>query len=107
MKSRFVQRGAVLSLLVAASFASAGVLAQHKCDNPTMEIDKRACAKAAEGPDALRNFVTRTRMIWYLDMQDYVRQQEPSATHRVGSAYASRRDSGLALLTIQVNPDRQ
>ena len=70
MKSCFVQRSAVLSLLVAASFAPASVLAQHKCDNPTMEIDKRAIAKAAEGPDALRNFVTRTRMNWHLDMQD-------------------------------------
>lgn len=90
MKSRFVQRGAVLSLLVAASFAPAGVLAQHKCDNPTMEIDKRACAKAAEGPDALRNFVTRTRMIWHLDMQDYVRQEEPSATISVAAKQSSR-----------------
>ena len=90
MNSRFVQRGAMLSSLVAASFASAGVLAQHKCDNPTIEIDRRACAKAAEGPDALRNFVTRTRMIWHLDMQDYVRPQEPSATTSVAAKQSPR-----------------
>lgn len=90
MKSRFVQRGAVLSLLVAASFAPAGVLAQHKCDNPTMEIDRRACAKAAEGPDALRNFVTRTRMIWHLDVQDYIRQEEPSATTSAAAKQSPR-----------------
>ena len=49
MKSRFVQYSAVSSLLAAIAFTPATALAEYKCNNPTVRIDQRACAKAAEG----------------------------------------------------------
>jgi hypothetical protein len=61
------------SLFAAVAFAPSSALAQHRCDNPSGMIDKRACAKAAEGADALRIFITRTRMIWALRYEDYAR----------------------------------
>jgi hypothetical protein len=79
MKSRFFHCSAVASMLAAMAFAPTAALSKYVCDNPSSMVDKRACAKAAEGPDALRNFVTRTRMIWQLDIWDYVRP-EPSAS---------------------------
>ena len=72
MKHRFARFSTVLSLLAASAFASTAALAQHKCDNPTTSIDKRACAKAAEDPEALGRFVWRTRAIWELYIPDYM-----------------------------------
>lgn len=80
MKSRFVQCSAVMSLLAAVALAPAPALAQQKCVNPTGMIDKRACAKAAEGADALRYFVSRTRMIWQLNIWDYAQPVDQSAS---------------------------
>ena len=74
MKSRFFHCGAI-ALLAAIAFAPTAALSEYKCDNPTSTIDKRVCAKAAEGADALRRFVTSTRMIWQLDIWDYVRPE--------------------------------
>ena len=75
MKSRFVQCSAVAVLLATGAFAPTSALAEYKCDNPTRMIDKRACEKAAEGPDALRHFISRTRMIWQLYIWDYIRRE--------------------------------
>ena len=73
MKRNFIQAGAVVSLLAATAWAPTVALAQHKCDDPRGMIEKRACAKAAEGPDALRRFVSRTQGIWNLYYYDYAR----------------------------------
>lgn len=66
----------VMSLLAAVALAPTAASAQHKCDNPRTAVDVRACAKAAEGGDALRAFVSRTRMIYQLDFWDYARRAE-------------------------------
>jgi hypothetical protein len=79
MKSRFFHCSAV-ALLAAMAFAPTAALSKYVCDNPSSPVDKRACAKAAEGAAALRNFVERTRMIWHLDIWDYVRPEQPSAS---------------------------
>ena len=104
MKSRFVQCSAVASLLAAAAFAPAPAVAQQKCVNPTGMIDKRACAKAAEGADALRYFVSRTRMIWQLNIWDYAEPVESSA-----SAVATKqalRETELPRTQVVVNESR-
>lgn len=67
---------AATGLLVAFSMPTSAS-AQHRCDAPVTAIDQRACAQAAEGPDALRHFVNRTRMILGLDIYDYLREKEP------------------------------
>jgi hypothetical protein len=89
MKSRFFHCSAV-ALLAAMAFAPTAALSEYKCDNPSSPIDKRACAKAAEGADALRNFVTRTRMIWHLDIWDYARPEQPSASTSAAAKPAPR-----------------
>lgn len=62
-----------VTLVVVAMMAPAPALADHRCDAPRSTIDQRACAKAAEGPDALRRFVERTRPIYALYYFDYAR----------------------------------
>ena len=64
---------AAVALVVAAAILPAPALAAHRCDTPHSTIDQRACAKAAEGPDALRRFVERTRTIYALYYFDYAR----------------------------------
>ena len=79
MKRNVIQAGAMVSLLAAMACAPTVVLAQHRCDDPKGMIETRACAKAAQGPDALRRFVSRTQAIWYLYYYDYARP-DPSDT---------------------------
>ena len=48
--------------------------AEFKCDGrPLSRVDARGCAHAAQGPDSLRRFITRTQMTYGLQMRDYVR----------------------------------
>jgi hypothetical protein len=67
-------------MLTAIAFWPTAAIAERKCDNPRSTIDQRACAKAAEGPDALRRFVARTQTIWGLYYWDYARLDEPRTT---------------------------
>jgi hypothetical protein len=78
MKRNFIEAGAMASLLAAMACAPTVALAHHRCDDPNGMVERRACAKAAEGNDALRRFVSRTQGIWNLYYYDYAR---PDATH--------------------------
>ena len=49
------------------------------CSNPAGFVERRACAKAAEGIDALRRFADRTRMIHGLYLPDYDKAFAPQA----------------------------
>lgn len=56
--------------------------AEFKCDGRQLSrVDSTGCAHAAQGPDSLRRFVTRTQKIYGLQMRDYVRfvGDEPKA----------------------------
>jgi hypothetical protein len=56
--------------------------AEFKCDQPQLtRVDATACAKAAESPSSVRQYIWRTRMIYGLQMSDYVRflGDEPKA----------------------------
>jgi hypothetical protein len=82
--------GAVLLAIVAFP-----ARAEFKCDGRQLSrVDARACAHAAQGPDSLRRFVTRTQKIYGLQMRDYVRfvGDEPTAT-RAQATQAPPRDS--------------
>ena len=63
----------VFTWLAGAILASACSVPAYAvdCNNPRGSVETRACAKAKEGPDALRRFIDRTRMIYALDYQDY------------------------------------
>lgn len=48
--------------------------AEFKCDGRRLpRVDATACTHAAQGPDSLRRFVTRTQNTYGLQMRDYVR----------------------------------
>ena len=54
--------------------------AEFKCDRPQLtRVDATACAKAKDSIDSLRQYVQRTRMIYELQMDDYVRPGETDA----------------------------
>ena len=57
--------GAVLSSAAIAS-------SNYKCDEPRTPIDRRACDAAAQGPEALRRFIERMRVIESLEFSDYM-----------------------------------
>lgn len=75
--------------------------AEFKCDRLQLtRVDATACAKAAESATALRRYVTRTRMIYNLQMSDYARFEgdEPKASStRVAQAPAQEPVAGLTL----------
>lgn len=58
------------------------VQAEFKCNQPQLtRVDATACAKAAESPASLRQYIWRTQAIYGLQMSDYWRFQgdEPKA----------------------------
>ncbi|MGE5337289.1 MAG: hypothetical protein ACM3PU_05645 [Gemmatimonadota bacterium] len=94
MKRFLTQIGATTALLASATLIPTVALAQNRCDHPSGMIDKRACAKAAEGPDALRSFVSRTRMIWSLYYWDYAPRDEPTAATKTAPEAAPQAAGG-------------
>ena len=69
--------------------------AEFKCDGRQLSrVDASACARAEQGPDSLRRFVTGTQKIYGLQMRDYVRfvGDEPKAAPAQASQ-ATPRDS--------------
>jgi hypothetical protein len=80
MKRNFIEAGALVSLLAAMACAPKVALADNRCDGPNGMIETRACAKAAEGNDALRRFVSRTQGIWNLYYYDYARADTSDTT---------------------------
>ena len=73
MKRNVIQACVAVSLLASTAWVPTVALAQNRCDDPKGMVERRACAKAAEGPDALRHFVSRTQGIWNLYYYDYAR----------------------------------
>lgn len=104
MKKIIIPAAAAMSLLLTAAFAPTVVAAKHRCDNPSGIADTRACAKAAEGRDALRNFVVRTRMIYSLYYWDYAPRddQRAAASASVQPSEPTATDSDA--VAIATNP---
>jgi hypothetical protein len=69
---------ACVALLLSGALLTATAQAAPRCDQPRQPADRIACAKAAEGPDALRRFVTRTQAIYQLYYWDYVPAHAPA-----------------------------
>ena len=75
--------------------------AAFKCDQAQLtRLDAKACALGRQDVDSLRRYVTRTRMIHNLYMNDYVRfAGDVSTTPPVSSAQADKRDSVAGVST--------
>ncbi len=83
MKPSITEAAAAL-VLSALALAPSTSFAEHRCDHPRGIGEARACAKAAESPEALRRFIERTRMIWglaYADYADYAPSPRTAAPH--------------------------
>ena len=76
---------AALPLLFAATTFAAG-----RCDAPSGYVDHAACAKAKEGPEALRRFVARTQAQFGLYFWDYMTPPEVDSYHVNHVAQASQ-----------------
>lgn len=81
MNREFKSSSAARSVFAVAAVVSVAVLpvahAEFKCDRAQLtRVDATACAKAAESIDSLRQYVSRTRMIYGLLMTDYVPPEE-------------------------------
>jgi hypothetical protein len=72
-----------ISLSVAAFAASVGMSAhaEYRCDGQPLPEEKRACELVKQGPDALRQFIDRTRGIYGLYFYDYVSEADTSRWH--------------------------
>ena len=83
---------AIAATIFAAALGPASAIAAGKCDAPQSTVDKRACAKAAEGAVALHQFVWRTRMIYALNFADFAPYvpPEPAPARNVPVAASSR-----------------
>jgi hypothetical protein len=55
----------------------------YKCNDPRTPIDRRACEAAKQGPDALRRFIERMRVIESLDFYDYMTDAQLLAWRQV------------------------
>ncbi len=62
-------------MLAAAPMLSAQ--AAYRCDVPRAGPEARACAMAAQGPEALRWFIERTRSVYGLYYYDYAKPENP------------------------------
>ena len=63
-------------LVVAGAIAlTSPAHAAGRCDAPKAGSEARACAAAQQGPDGLRRFVERTRMIYGLYFNDLARPE--------------------------------
>jgi len=65
-----------LSIAALAALACAPSFASYKCDAPASLVDAKACAAAAQGPQALRRFVQRTQPMWGTYYFDYVKDDD-------------------------------
>ncbi len=66
-------------LVPALALVSAQARAEFKCDAPPLRIDRVACEKASESPQALRLYIQRLRAIDSLYFPDYVNDAQAQA----------------------------
>ena len=91
-----------VSTAFAALFAAATVHAEYKCDDPSWQVDRRACAAAKEGPRALNRFVWRMRPFASLYFPDYVNQETLAQWDARSAKEARERADADALANDQV-----
>jgi hypothetical protein len=63
------------ALSASAALFTAPARAEYRCAPPPTHIDRMACDIAREGPDALRHFIQRMRVIESLYFFDYVNEE--------------------------------
>lgn len=77
---RFNSWSRVPALILLALTASAAQ-ATARCETPTHPVDRVACAKAKESPEALRRYIQRTQPIYMLYFWDYMSEADLERYH--------------------------
>ena len=77
--NRFKTIGSAFILVPALALLSTQARAEFKCDAPSTHIDRAACEKAKESPQALRQYIQRIRVIESLQFSDYVNEAQARA----------------------------
>lgn len=67
--------------LILTALTVASAQATPRCDDPTFPVDRVACAKAKESPEALRRFIERTQSIHMLYFWDYMSEADLERHH--------------------------
>lgn len=77
---RFAHAASRTALFVGATLAlgfASSALAGPRCEAPPVTyVDRAACEKARQGPEALRRYVERTRMLYQLYYWDYITPEQ-------------------------------
>jgi hypothetical protein len=76
MNSKWLAHLARVSALILTSSTITAAYATPRCDAPIFPVDRVACAKAKESPEALRRFIERTQSIHMLYFGDYMSESE-------------------------------
>lgn len=84
----------IFLIVPALALVSAQARAGFKCDAPASRLDRVACEKASEGPQALRQHIQRMRAIDSLYFPDYV----DDAQARAWAAKAPSPTTGQAMV---------
>jgi hypothetical protein len=82
-KSKRTVLGFFAVLSGAALFCGNTARAEYRCDRPHTEVDRVACEKAAEGPEALRHYIQRMRSVETLYFYDYVNEERLTAWRKM------------------------
>lgn len=91
-------------LAPALAFVSAQAHAEFKCDSPTFRMDRVACEKANESPQALRQYIQRMRAIDSLYFADYVNEAQARAWASMAPLRSTDKATVQAASRLQQEP---
>jgi hypothetical protein len=97
--NRFKAIGSALLLVPALTLVSTQARAEFKCDAPGTQVDRVACEKAKESPDALRQYIQRVRGIHSLQFSDYVTEAQARAWLQAESDRAAAKKARVQTVT--------
>lgn len=103
--NRFKALGSALLFVPAIALVSTQARAEFKCGTPQTTFDRTACEKAAESPDALRQYIQRMQVITNLYFFDYVNEAQAVAwAQNDASRQAGRKATVQTATAVQTAP---
>ncbi len=79
--------------LLAAAVVAGSADAEYRCNSSASQADKGACIAAESGPDALRHYVQRMRVVEPLYFFDYVNNETVRAWEEKARRERAAQDS--------------
>ena len=97
--NRFKAIGSAFLLVPALALVSTQARAEFKCAAPSVRVDRVACEKAKESPQALRRYIERIRVIESLEFSDYVSEAQARAWLQADSDRAAAKKASVQTVT--------